>query len=119
MTSLLPNPLAAIRTTSELRPGDFTEREAMARRLGWYQLNGAWIHPMGYAKALPSMTSLLSQKDYSEGRIVTDSYSESFPCSCGSRQLIRGYSVADVRLKWLYGAGAKCEKCSKKEMNHV
>jgi len=28
--------------------------EALARSLGWYQLNGAWIHPDGYAKALPS-----------------------------------------------------------------
>jgi len=35
--------------------------EALAREHGWYQLNGAWIHPDGYAKRLPSLEALRSR----------------------------------------------------------
>lgn len=36
-----------------------TQNYRIAKALGWYQLNGAWIHPNGYAKPLPDFVALL------------------------------------------------------------
>ena len=32
----------------------------IAIHLGWYQLNGAWIHPLGYAARRPNFIGLLN-----------------------------------------------------------
>lgn len=37
---------------------ELQQREALAKKQGWYRLNGAWIHPEGYAKPLPPIDTL-------------------------------------------------------------